>query len=312
MAYSTEVAAAERTAGRVREAAEPKVAYRSLKTQRRINIAIKTLVAMLASAFALYPIVWIVSTALNPTNTLASASLIPQNASLDNFQRMTNNPQAPFFTWILNSVKVSSITAFITVILTSLAAYSFSRFRYRGRRTGLLLILLIQLFPNMLAITALFLMLQQLGNIVPWLGLNTHGGLILIYCGGVLGFNTWLMKGFFDSIPKELDEAARIDGASHWQVFWQVILPLARPIIAVMAILTFIGTYGDFLLAKVMLKDIDNYTLMVGLALFIQGRTNDWGVFAAGALVGALPIVAIFLLLQKQLIGGLAAGAVKG
>jgi arabinogalactan oligomer / maltooligosaccharide transport system permease protein len=295
-------------------ASKAQTSTRSARSGDTLNVIVKTAIAILASAFAIYPVIWIFSTALNPANSLVNSSLIPANASLINFQRLTTDPQHPFLLWIFNSVKVSGITAIIIVALTSVAAYSFSRFRYRGRRAGLLTILLIQLFPNTLAIVALFLLLQTIGNIpgLSWLGLNTHGGLILIYSGGALGFNTWLMKGFFDSIPKELDEAAIIDGASRWQAFWQVILPLARPIIAVMGILAFIGAYGDFLIARVMLKSSDNYTLMVGLSLLVQGRTTDWGTFAASAILGAMPIVLIFLIGQKQLIGGLSSGAVKG
>jgi len=288
--------------------------YRSLSTTRRINVIIKTTIALLAVLFAFYPIVWIVSASINPTNSLINLTLIPRGATLDNFQRLYNDPQYPFWLWILNSIKVSAITAVIIVALTALASYSFSRFRYRGRRAGLLTILLIQLFPNTLAIVALFLLLQQLGSIpgLQWLGLNSHGGLILIYTGGALGFNTWLMKGFFDSIPRELDEAAVIDGASRFEVFWRIILPLARPILAVIGILTFIGTYGEFLIARVMLKDADNYTLMVGLFLFMQSRSQEWGIFAAASLVGAIPIIFFFFLTQKQLVSGLSSGAVKG
>jgi ABC-type maltose transport system permease subunit len=157
-------------------------------------------------------------------------------------------------------------------------------------------------------------MLQQLGNIpgLEWLGLNTHGGLILIYIGGALGFNTWLMKGFFDSIPRELDEAATIDGASRWQTFYKIILPLSRPILAVTGILTFIGVYGEFLIARVMLRDKDQYTLMLGLFLFANERSQQWGVITAAALVGALPVVIFFFLTQKQIVSGLSSGAVKG
>jgi arabinogalactan oligomer/maltooligosaccharide transport system permease protein len=285
-----------------------------VKRNNAINVAILTVIAIIASAFALYPILWIFSTALNPANSLINATIIPSKVGFDNFVHLTDNAQRPVFLWIFNSVKVAGISAAIVVVVTAFAAYSFSRFRYKGRRAGLLTILLIQLFPNMLSIVALFLLLQQIGNIpgLSWLGLNTHGGLILIYTGGALGFNTWLMKGYFDTIPKELDEAATIDGASRFEVFWQIIFPLARPILAVMAILTFIGVYGDFLIAKVMLKERDSFTLMIGLGQMIQGRTEDWGVFAAAALVGALPIVLVFLVLQKQLIGGLSSGAVKG
>jgi ABC-type maltose transport system permease subunit len=179
--------------------------HRKMTGARRLSIALKTVIAMVAGLFALYPVAWIVSAALSPTNSLVNQTFIPKGASLENFQRLTNDPQHPFMLWMWNSVKVSGITAVIIVSLTALAAYSFSRFRYQGRRTGLLTILLIQLFPNTLAIVSLFLLLQQVGNFIPWLGLNSHGGLILIYSGGALGFNTWLMKGYFDSIPMELD-----------------------------------------------------------------------------------------------------------
>jgi len=284
-----------------------------MAAQRRLGLGIKLVITVLTALYALYPVAWVLSAALDPANSLVNQSLIPRNATLDNFARLVNDPQHPFVLWLWNSIKVSGISAVIIVALTALAAYSFSRLRYRGRRAGLLAILLVQLFPNTLALVSLFLLLKQVGNIIPWLGLNTHGGLILIYSGGALGFNTWLMKGYFDTIPHELDEAALIDGATHFQVFRHILLPLVRPILAVIGILSFIGTYSDFLLARVMLKSTENYTLAVGMTLFIRGQyTREWGVFAAAALMGALPIVLIFLVLQRQLIGGLSRGAVKG
>lgn len=285
----------------------------SVTLQRRLILGSKIIITLLAVIYALYPITWVLSAALDPANSLVNQNLIPQRATLDNFTRLVNNPRHPFVLWLWNSVKVSGISALIIVALTALAAYAFSRLRYRGRRIGLLAILLVQLFPNTLALVALFLLLKQIGEFLPGLGLNTHGGLILIYSGGALGFNTWLMKGYFDTIPRELDEAALIDGATHFQVFYAILLPLVRPILAVIGILSFIGTYSDFLLARVMLKSSENYTLAVGMTLFIRGQyTREWGVFAAAALMGALPIVLIFLVLQRQLIGGLSRGAVKG
>jgi arabinogalactan oligomer / maltooligosaccharide transport system permease protein len=287
----------------------------SIRRGRAIELTFKMLLIFIGIAFAFYPVVWILSAALSPTNSLVNQSLIPDNASTVNFQRLVANPQHPFLLWIWNSILVSFITATITVSLCALAAYSFSRFRYKGRRQGLLIILLVQLFPNMLAITALFLLLQQLGNIpgLQFLGLNSLGGLILIYSGGALGFNTWLMKGFFDSVPRELDESAVIDGASNTQVFTHIMLPLVRPILAVIAILSFIGAYSDFLIARVMITSTQNYTLALGMTLFIRGQyAQQWGAFSAAALVGALPIVITFLILQNQLIGGLSSGAVKG
>jgi arabinogalactan oligomer/maltooligosaccharide transport system permease protein len=287
----------------------------SLRWERRLNRSFKLAVAFLMVLVVMFPIIWIISASFNPANSLVGTELIPAGANLSNYQRLYNDPQHPFLLWMWNSVKVSSVTALITVIFCALAAYSFSRFRYRGRRAGLLGILVVQLFPNMLSIVALFLLLQQIGKVpgLTWLGLNTLGGVILVYSGGSLGFNTWLMKGFFDSIPRELDESALIDGASWMQTFVYILLPLVRPILAVIGILSFIGTYSDYLVARVMLKSTENYTLAVGMTLFIRGQySKEWGVFAAAALVGALPIVLVFLILQKQLIGGLASGGVKG
>jgi ABC-type maltose transport system permease subunit len=286
----------------------------SLTTTRRIALAIKLAVVVLATAFALYPIVWIVTASINPTNSLVNLTLIPPGATFNNYTKLVTDVQYPFWLWILNSMKVALITSILVVALTSLAAFAFSRFRFTGRRTTLLTVLIVQLFPNSLALAALFLMLQQIGKIqgLEWLGLNTHGGLILIYLGGALGFNTWLMKGFFDSIPKELDEAATIDGASRWQVFWQIMLPLSRPILAVTGILAFIGVYGEFLLARLMLRDKNEYTLMVGMFLFANDRSQEWGIISAAALVGALPVVIFFFLTQKQIVSGLSSGAVKG
>jgi ABC-type maltose transport system permease subunit len=297
-----------------------------IRARRRISLTIKMIVAILAAVFALVPIIFVVSAALNPTNTVSGASLIPNRITFDHFAALFNDPFHPWPLWMVNSFTVATITSVIVVGLCALAAYSFSRFRFRGRRLGLISLVIVQLFPNLLAIVALFLLLQAVGKAlpetlavggitlpIPRLGLNSLGGLILIYIGGALGFNTWLMKAYFDTVPFDLDESARVDGASHFQAFRYVVLPLVRPILAVIAILTFIGTYSDFLFARVILSDASNYTLAVGMTLFIQGEfSRQWGVFAAAAVIGALPIVATFLVLQRQLIGGLSSGGVKG
>jgi len=298
-----------------------------MRNRRRISLGVKTLVAVLAAIYALVPVFFVVSAALNPLNTVSGASLIPQTMTLDHFTSLFNDPLHPWLLWVFNSFAVSTITSVIVVSLCALAAYSFSRFRFRGRRLGLISLVIVQLFPNLLAIVALFLLLQAVGNALPTqltvpgigdiplprLGLNSLGGLILIYIGGALGFNTWLMKAYFDTVPTDLDESALVDGATYFQAFRHVVLPLVRPILAVIAILTFIATYSDYLLARVMLTDPNNYTLAVGMTLFIQGEfSRQWGVFAAGAVLGALPIVVTFLVLQRQLIGGLAQGGVKG
>ena len=244
---------------------------------------------------------------------MANQQLIPPNASLANYQELLNNPLHPFFLWMWNSVKISSITALLAVFVTALTAYSFSRFRFRGRRSLLLTILLIQIFPNLLTMVALFLLLRQIGEYFPLLGLNTHGGLILVYLGTQMGINIWLMKGYFDSIPREIDESAAVDGATHWQSFWRLIFPLVRPVLAVVGVLVFVGTFNEFVLASILLRSTEQLTLMVGLYLFVtQNFAQQWGVFAAGAMIGAIPTVVLYLLLQGQIVSGLTSGAVKG
>jgi arabinogalactan oligomer/maltooligosaccharide transport system permease protein len=285
----------------------------SIRRQRQIALALRIVLALLALFFALFPIIWIFSASIDPSNSLASQQLIPRNATLQNYANLLNSNLFPFRVWMWNSLRIALTTTVLGVLLTALAAYAFSRFRFTGRRSLLQTILLIQVFPNFLNMVALYLILQQLGQYIPWLALNTHGGLILLYLGGVLGVNTWLMKGYFDTVPRDLDEAAMMDGASHWQTFWTVIMPLVRPILVVVGLLGFVGSYSEYILARIMLTTVENYTLAVGLSLFIRDQyANRWGQFAAGALIGALPTVIIFLALQRYLVGGLTAGAVKG
>jgi arabinogalactan oligomer / maltooligosaccharide transport system permease protein len=285
----------------------------SIRRQRQISIAWRVLLAVVVLFFALFPILWIFSASVNPSNSLANQQFIPARPTMQNYVQLLESRMFPFRTWMLNSLMLATLTTALGVIITAMAAYAFSRFRFRGRRSLLQTILLIQVFPNFLNMVALFVILNQLGAYVPWLGLNSHGGLLLLYLGGVLGVNTWLAKGYFDSIPRDLDEAATVDGASHWQTFWLVIMPLVRPILVVVGLLIFIATYSEFVLARIMLQSVDQYTLAVGLSLFIQNQfANRWGVFAAGSLIGAVPIVLIFLLFQRYLVGGLTAGSVKG
>lgn len=285
----------------------------TMKQRRYIGYAMRWLLALFLMVFALFPVIWVLSASLNPSNTLASARLIPNNLGLDNYRVLVNNPRIPYFRWLWNSIKISTITTILSVSITTLAAYAFSRLRFAGRQNMLKGILLIQVFPGLLAMIAMFTLITQFGSIIPRIGLDTHAGLILVYLGGAMGVNIWLMKGFFDSIPRAIDESAMVDGATHWQIFTQLLLPLMRPILVVVAILSFIGTYGDFILARVLLKTTDQYPLMVGLFIFISDDfSQKWGVFAAGALIGALPIMIVYLLLQDQIVGGLTQGSVKG
>lgn len=291
----------------------------SQKFQKRLGVALRLIIALFLIAFAIFPVIWIISASFDNSNSLSGQSLIPQNAGIKNFERLFNmDPTFRFgdlnyWRWLYNSIKVSGISTILTLFLTTLAAYSFSRMRFAGRLTMLKTILLIQAFPNLLALVAIYVIVFQFGQIIPWLGLNTHAGLIMVYLGGAMGMNIWLMKGFLDTIPREIDESGKIDGASNFQIFFYLILPLLRPILIVIGLLSFIGTYGDFILARILLTDISQYTLMVGLQIFTAGQFDQkWGVFAAGALIGALPIMVIYLSLQDYIAGGLTTGAVKG
>ncbi len=274
---------------------------------------IRHLVIWVFIAFALFPVLWIFSASINPTNNMNVQRLIPKTISWEHYVELFTNPQHPFGIWLLNSIKISIVTSLLTVVLCALAAYAFSRFRFKGRRVGLLGLLLVQMFPQMLAMVAIYMLLFQIGKVIPWLGLNTHLGLIMVYLGGAMGFNTWLMKGYFDTIPRSLEESAKVDGASQFQSFTRIILPLAKPILATIFVLSFISTYSEYILARVLLSDTQHYTLAVGLQLFISNNWgNRWGTFAAGALIGAIPFLIVFALAQNLLVSGLTRGSVKG
>jgi arabinogalactan oligomer / maltooligosaccharide transport system permease protein len=290
----------------------------SQSSQKRFSITVRLVVAVILIIFSIFPVLWIVSASFDNSQSLATQTLIPANTGLNNYRDLFGlNPDYEFgnlsyWKWIWNSVKIATITTLLSVSITTMAAYAFSRMRFAGRITMLKVILLIQVFPTLLAIVAVYLLIFQVGQIIPQLGLNTHAGLIMVYLGGSMGLNIWLMKGFLDTIPRAIDESGMVDGASHWQIFWTLLLPLLRPILVVIGILTFIGVYGDFILARILLNDVDKYTLMVGLQIFTAGQFDKkWGVFAAGALIGALPILIIYLTMQDQIAGGLTTGAVK-
>ena len=286
----------------------------SVKVQRRISYVFRIVLALIAVLFAVGPVLLIVSASLDPRDSMTSQRLIPPGATGKNYSDLFTSKVHPFGKWLLNTLKISSITAVLTIFICSISAYAFSRFRFRGRRSLLLSVFLIQVFPNALTMIATFLLIQAIGRFVPGLGLNSHGGLILVYLGGAMGINTWLMKGYFDSVPRSLDESAKIDGASNWQIYWKIIIPVVKPIIAVVTLLSFISAYSDFLIPQIIIQDTNKFTLAVGLTLFIRSGqySQSWGVFAAGALIGAVPIVVLYLFLQDFLVSGLTAGAVKG
>jgi arabinogalactan oligomer / maltooligosaccharide transport system permease protein len=280
-------------------------------------------VGIVASIVSLFPLAYIISSSVNRDQSLGGADLIPlHGVTLHNYGNLLHNnvstsgggkADAPFLDWYLNSVLVALVTALFTVILGALAAYAFSRFRFKGRRLGMMTLLLIQMFPQFLAVVAIYLIVLNVGNVFSVIGINTLIAVILVYLGGSMGIQTWLMKGFFDTIPVELDESARVDGATAGQIFWGVVMPLAAPVLAVVALMSFVFTLNEFVIASALLQTTDHFTLPVGLRGFIDQQYGQrWGPFTAGALLAAIPVALLFFSLQRYFVRGLTAGSVKG
>lgn len=277
-----------------------------------LQIGWKHIVALIVIVFATFPLVYILSTSLTKMGNIENFTLFRQ-FYLGNYKDLLTSTDYPFVTWMKNTLILAGATAVISVFISALAAFAFSRLRFKGRRPGLLALILIQMFPSILGLTAVFGILSKLTDYVPAIGLGTKAGLILVYLGGSLGGGTYLMYGFFNTIPKELDEAAKIDGATHTQIYFKIILRLVAPVLAVMALLSFIGTFGDYVLASIVFNTNAQYTVAVGLqSLLADPWTKNWAMFAAGAVMSSLPIVVIFVSLQKYITNGLTGGAVKG
>ena len=263
--------------------------------------------------FALFPIYTVIIASLGDSGTLTSASLLPNKITLFNYRKLFTDQSMPFMRWVVNSLTLGIFNAVISVLIGLLASYAFSRLRFKGRKLSLQILLLVQVFPNFLAIAAIYVIMERIYNVFPAIGIGTTWGLLLVYLGGSMGANAWLLKGFLDSIPMELDEAAKIDGASPAQIFWLIFAPLTKPIIVVTALLTFIGTFNEFVLASIFLQEVNARTIAVGLQSFVGASFGqNWGAFAAGSVLAAVPLVTLFLSLQKYIIGGVAAGSVKG
>ena len=271
-------------------------------------------IALLAIAFALFPLVWMASASFDQLGKINTQSLIPQYRGLDNYRLLWENPDQPYWRWMRNSVTIASINAVVQLAIGATAAYALSRFRYRGRKTTLMTILIIQMFPQLLAVTAFYVILADLRESIPFMDFGNPIALLVIFAGGALGINAWMLKGFFDSIPSEIDESAKIDGASHGQIYVRIILPLALPMLSVVALLSFIGTMNEFLLTSVILGgNQDSITLAVGMRQFIETDFQEnWGAFAAGALIATLPVMLLFIWLQRFVVSGLTAGSLKG
>ncbi|OTA19446.1 sugar-transport integral membrane protein ABC transporter SugB [Xenorhabdus beddingii] len=281
-----------------------------------------THVLMLAFiALILFPLLMVIAISLRPGN-FATGSLIPDTISWEHWKlalgysvespdgRMIP-PPFPVMHWLWNSIKVASITAAGIVALSTTCAYAFARMRFRGKSILLKSMLIFQMFPAVLSLVALYALFDRLGEYIPFLGLNTHGGVIFAYMGGI-ALHVWTIKGYFETIDRSLEEAAMLDGATAWQVFRLILLPLSVPILAVVFILSFIGVITEVPVASLLLQDVDNYTLAVGMQQYLHPQNYLWGDFAAAAVLSAIPITLVFLLAQRWLVGGLTSGGVKG
>jgi arabinogalactan oligomer/maltooligosaccharide transport system permease protein len=278
------------------------------------------LILIAVTLVTLYPIFWVFTIAFSGKQSLAIAELPadpttwdrirsvipwPADVSFSNFTSVWNDQ--PFGLWLLNSAIVAAATTVVGVFLSCTAAYAFSRFVFPGRRAGLMSFLVSQMFPGTLMLIPLYIILVQ------WLGLgSTRIALVLVYAVTAIPFCVWMLKGYFDTIPKELEEAAIMDGASPATIFFRIVLPLAKPAVAVTALFSFMTGWNEFILAATFMDKENLYTAPVGLRFFVGGFSQSWGYFAAGSIIVSIPVVALFMFLQKYLVSGLTAGAVKG
>ncbi|MEH7093741.1 sugar ABC transporter permease [Neobacillus vireti] len=279
-----------------------------MKSNRFFRLLSSHVILILMAVIIIYPLLWTVGASFNPGNSLVSNSIIPKNPTLDHYKELFAGKESlQYGHWYLNSLKISIFTMIGSVISVSFTAYAFSRFRFKGRKNALTLFLLLQMIPQFSALIALFVLAQLLGM------MNSHWLLILLYIGGTIPMNTYLMKGYMDSIPMDLDESAKIDGASNTRIFLQIIMPLSRPMLAVVAMNGFTGPLGDFVMSSTILRTPESYTLPIGLYNLVNEVMGaSYTTFAAGAILISIPIAVAFLLLQKHFVSGLTAGGTKG
>ncbi len=276
------------------------------KKDSPLFLAFAYAVLALFVAIAVYPILQVFSISLRPEATLLSSdlSIIPANATWDNYIELLT--RRPFLTWMGNSLYVTFVVVVTGVVLASTAGYAFSRYRFPGRKSGLLSLLVTQMFPATMLLLPLFIMMAKLNLI------NTYLALIVIYSSTALPFCIWQMKGYYDTIPVSLEEAARIDGLGRFGSFYRIVLPLAAPALVITALFSFMAAWTEYVVAAQVVYDEGMFTLPVGLKMFQANMSTEWGLYAAGALIVSIPVIVLFIVLSRRLIGGLTLGSVKG
>lgn len=277
----------------------------SVKFRRRLNQTLTYLYLIALSIIIIYPLLITVLSAFKTGNVVAFKLDGNVNFTFENFSKLFS--ETLYGTWYLNTLIIALITMAVQTSIVVLAGYAYSRYNFLARKQSLVFFLIIQMVPTMAALTAFFVMALMLN------ALNQSWFLIFLYVGGGIPMNAWLMKGYFDTVPISLDESAKLDGAGHFRRFWQIVLPLVRPMIAVQALWAFMGPFGDFILSKFLLREKEYYTVAVGLQTFISDVKNlKIAYFAAGAILIALPICILFFFLQKNFVSGLTSGGDKG
>lgn len=272
--------------------------------------------------FTLFPLIMVISISLRAGN-FATGSIIPEQLSLEHWKLALGMsyvdvdgtvvpPPFPVLHWLWNSVKIAVVSSTLVVALSTTAAYAFSRLRFRFKNQTLSAILLLQMFPPVLSLVAIYTIFEVIGQHISWLGLDSHASVIVAYLGTGIPLHIWTIKGYFDTIPAEIEEAAQVDGATPFQAFIRVLLPMAVPILAVVFVLAFITAIVDYPVASTLLSSQDQLTLAAGSNQYLYEQKYLWGDFAAAAVLGGLPITAVFLLAQKWIVSGLTAGGLKG
>lgn len=277
----------------------------NLRISDSINRALIYCIFLLISFFVIYPLIYVVSGAFAPGNSIASLNIIPFAGGFTLQHFIDLFTKTDYGRWFLNTLIIALETSAATVVLSSLSAYVFSRFNFHFKKSFLLSLLVLQIFPSFVGMIAIYVILLRVG------GLDTLWGLVLVYTAGNIPYNAWLVKNYMDTVSKSLDEAARIDGASHLRVFLQIILPVAKPIIIFLAITSFTAPWMDFIFPKMVLRSTENQTLALGLFGFVSEKKNEFTIFAAGSLLVSIPFVLFFLMTQKTLISSFGGAAVK-